>query len=331
MHASTWRLGGAICGFLLLLGAGCASTPDALTPPIGANSRPGEEPLESAAAQRELALSQRMIRAGEYSQAIPRLMHIMNKYPSSPAATDALYFAGIAYYNISGLNDARTQFNQYLQAAPEGSYAASSRQYLATMKDQAEQNLATEAAVDRRIAEVKAESGDKGELPQRLELADLYWKKGQYDVAGKLYEEILAEYPALANDSVVRTRMEKVAEDTYVLLTPSEVLRREAESEPLVIFNTSAFRSGRFESWPATSKERYYTVTGQVTNRGSNTLQEVQVIVTIYGFGSLVYDTQTVAVGTLQPGDTRAFSARFNNFDNIENINRYECIGTYRQ
>lgn len=332
MQFSTLRLGGATSLLMLILLMGCTTTPDALIPPVGANPNPGEGPGEAPAAERELDVAKRMMQAREYSQAIPRLMHVTDKYPNSPAATESLYFLGTAYYQISGLKDARDHFVRYLAAAPAGEHAESSRQYLSTLQEREEEELLSTQAIDTRIAQVQsAAAGRELELPQRLELADLHWKKGDYAAAGKIYEQVLDEYPALANDSVLRTRMEKVSDDTYVLLTPGEVLRREAEAEPLVIFNTSSFRSGRFETLPATSRERFYTVTGQVANRSENTLQDVQIIVTIYGFGSMVYDTQTVTIGTLLPDQKRAFSARFNNFDNIENVNRYECVGTFRQ
>ena len=43
------------------------------------------------------------------------------------------------------------------------------------------------------------------------------------------------------------------------------------------------------------------------------------------------YDTTTVSVGRLNPGEIRAFSVRFSNFDNIENINRYECVASFQR
>lgn len=328
MQIISRALGGFIC-VLVLTGWGCVSTPDAMRPPIGASTRNGEEPLEGVVAERELTVVRRMLQAGEYSLAIPRLTNITTKYPDTPAGREAVYYLGFTYYQLAGYKDARDQFTQYLAIAPAGVHAASSQEYLDTIERADGTTLWTDQALAARIAQVEADTSL--ELPQQLELADLYWKKGDYERAGQLYEHILGKYPQLENDTRIRTRLERVGADTFVLLTPEEVVRRGAEAEPLVIFNTSSFRSGRFESFPATSRERYYTVTGQVTNRGKEPLQDVQVIVTIYGFGSLVYDTQTINVGQLRPGDKRAFSARFNNFDNIENVNRYECVGTFRR
>jgi hypothetical protein len=60
-------------------------------------------------------------------------------------------------------------------------------------------------------------------------------------------------------------------------------------------------------------------------------LYGVQVFVTIYGFGNVVFDTSTINIGRLNPGETRAFSVRFSNFDNIENVRRHEAVGTFQR
>lgn len=324
-----------LAGFLSLLmivGAGCVSTPDALTPPMGANKSPGNENLETQTAERELESALRMLTAGQYSLAIPRLMLVTSKFPDSPAATDAYYQLGVTYHAIGGLRDARDNFRKYLRLAPQGKYAESTGQYLASLTDEAIQRNQVPEVLDSQIAAVEAAAiSGPLQLAQRLELADLYWKKGEYARAGALYQEILGDFPQLEKDATVRTRLEKQPNGDFVLLTPDEVVNRTQEAEPLSIFNTNAFRSGRFQGVPATSNERFYTVTGQVVNRGSKQLVDVQINVTIYGFGTMIYDTQTIAIGSLQPDQTQAFSARFGNFDNIDNIDRFECVGSFRR
>ncbi|MFA6241883.1 MAG: FxLYD domain-containing protein, partial [Candidatus Hydrogenedentales bacterium] len=114
----------------------------------------------------------------------------------------------------------------------------------------------------------------------------------------------------------------------YLILTPMEVQRREVEKQPLVIVNMSSFRSGEdlFTRQPL-----YYSVTGQAVNRSDSVLYGVQVMVTLYGFGNVVYDTTTANIGRLNPGESRAFSVRFSNFDDIENIYRYEAVGSFER
>jgi hypothetical protein len=93
----------------------------------------------------------------------------------------------------------------------------------------------------------------------------------------------------------------------------------------------SSFRSGRYEDWNATARERYYNVAGQAVNRSGHPLEDARITVTIYGMGQMVYDTQTASLGTLQPGETRAFSVQFSKFDNIFNVTHHECVGTFRR
>jgi len=322
---------GGVCG-LALLGGGCAPTTYAMSPNISTERGAGTEVLEEGAASRELASAQRMLRAGDYSLVIPKLMHISTRYPTTQAATDARYFLGMAYYRIGGLREAVDNYNKYLERAPDGKYAPEVREYVATLSDEVERTTVTREDLARRIVAVE----DRGAAQplafhEQLELADLYWKSGEYDRAGAMYQEMLEEWPQLESDSTIRTRIERTPAGEYVILTPQEVAQRYEESEPLVIFNTNAFRSGRFEGYHPTSRERFYNVTGEVINRGSDALTNVQVFVTIYGFGSMIYDTQTVTIGRLRPGERRAFSARFSGFDDIERVSRFECVGTYQR
>ena len=168
-------------------------------------------------------------------------------------------------------------------------------------------------------------------MAAQLELANLYWEQGQYENAGGIYAELLRHWPRLEEDLVVRRRIARGSNGEITVLTPTEVERRHREAEPLLIYNVSAFKSGRFEGWSATPNQRYYNVTGQSVNQSQTTLHDVNIIVTIYGVGFMVYDTKTANIGSLRPGEVRAFSIQFSQFDNIDNIARHECVGTFRR
>jgi hypothetical protein len=114
----------------------------------------------------------------------------------------------------------------------------------------------------------------------------------------------------------------------FAVITPAEVQRRAIERQPLSIINTSAFKSGEDL---ITRTPLYYVVTGMAVNRSDSVLYGVQVLVTIYGFGNVVYDTNTVTLGRLNPGEMRAFSVRFFNFPSIHRIHRYEAVGTFER
>ena len=92
--------------------------------------------------------------------------------------------------------------------------------------------------------------------------------------------------------------------------------------------NTNAFQSGHDL---LTREKLYYVVTGQVVNRGDSVLYGTELVVTIFGFGNVVLDTNTVSFGRMNPGEARAFSVRFSNFPNIDDIRRFEAVPTFQR
>lgn len=325
------RLDGGVCWLLLALivvFAGCQSSGVRL---IRDNSGPfaaNNTALIHASAQQELAEAKAMMRSGEYSNVIPRLTSIVSQYPDTEAGKEAWYFLGLTYFKIDGLYNADRNFRKYLELAPDGKYAALSREYLAGMEEVVAKRYANKAALEARVA--KYDSVDEPEeLAAHLELANVYWNNTEYEKAGVLYTKILKVWPSLKDDAVIRQRMERGPDGKYIVLTPAEVDRRYADAEPLAVFNTQSWRSGRYRPDQYDYSNQYYNVSGQVVNRADYPLRDVSIIVTVFGFGGRVYDSRNFQIGRMNPGETRAFSVRFTNFDNIENVQRYECVGTY--
>lgn len=332
----TWvrRVPGAgLCPILAVLLAsvlGCVSTRDTTGPPTGASYRNHGGPTSESAASQEVETARRRIEAGDYSTVLPKLQHVITRYPDTRAAVDARYYMGVAFYRISGYADALRHFNEYLAMAPQGEHAEASTEYVRLLHDEmARRHVAPEDAA-ARIAEAKAKiAAEPAVLAHYLELADAHWLAGEYQEAGAVYEGVLLRWPDLASDATIRDRIRREADGRFTVLSPGEVLRQTAQEDPLVIINTATFRSGRETLLARSYRDIYYHVSGQALNRGQEPLFGVQVTVTIYGFGNLVYETQTLNIGTLQPGQARPFSVRFSEFDVIDNITRYDCIGTY--
>ena len=323
----------AVC--LVLALCGCATSPSSTGISDPWSTSMGHGPVGSAhasdpaTAAKELAVARRMVQAGEFSLVIPRLQQIISKYPGDSAAVEARYYLGQSYYSVGAFNDALHYLNEYINLSPEGEYAASGREIVAQLTDTAREAPPTK--VESQVAALKEKlTAEPDNMAVHLELANLYWEQGQYDNAGLVYDKLLERWPLLADDLVVRRRIERSPEGQITVLTPVEVERRHRETEPLLIYNVSSFKSGRFEGWPATSNQRYYNVTGQAVNQSQRALEDVRIITTIYGFGHMVYDTKTVNLGTLRPGEVRAFSVQFSQFDNIHNVARHECLGTFR-
>ena len=283
------------------------------------------------AARKEVAAASELIASGDSYMAIPRLMHTISKYPKSGAALEARYFLGLAYYRLGGYRDAIDMFKEYERLDPQGRYVADSVKYAAKLTETYDRRYPSAKELNAKIADVtqKLEAAPD-DLNHQWRLAGLLWKRGDYDNAGSLYKGIVDRTPQYANNKTIRERIDLLPNGEYTVLSPGEVQRRQAEAQPLLVINQASFRAGRDADFFART-ERDYVVTGQVLNRGDSVLYDVEVTITLFGVGNIVYDTRTVRIGRLNPTEIRAFSARFRNFENIENVNRYDCAGSFRR
>jgi tetratricopeptide (TPR) repeat protein len=317
-------LAGILLGAVCM--AGCATPRATNAGPYGP-TRPTM--VDSRQAQKEVDAARAMIEAREFSGVVPRLLLTMTKYPRTAAAADARYWLAVTYYNVQSYRDAISMFEEYIELAPDGQYLDSSQQYLAQLRTEYDEKFPSGAELDGRVAELtEAVQASPGNVDAQLALADALWRRGSYEDAGRIYSSVLRHHEDRRGDPLIRSRFEYMGNGEYILLTPSEIQRQQTEAKPLQIANVNAFRSGEdlFTRMP-----RYYVVTGQARNLSESVLYGVQVFVTIYGFGNVVYDTSTVNIGRLNPGETRAFSVRFSNFDNIENVRRHEAVGAFQR
>jgi tetratricopeptide (TPR) repeat protein len=300
--------------------------------PVGVPPGPGNAAIDASAATKDLDTAQHLLKRGDYSQALPRLMGIINTYPDAAAAVEAHYFLGLAYYQIDGYRDAQLYFSEYLKRAPKGVYAQLSQEYLAGLEDPTARRKAAIERLRESLAtsEQSAEASPR-ELADQLRLADLYWKSAQYEDAGLVYRKLMAQFPELEDDATLRQRMERAPDGAYVLLTPRELDRRYAADNPLYLSDLDDYKSRRFRGagYGNTTFDDAYHVSGKARNRGEETLHDVQIAVTIYTSGTRVLDTKMISVGRMRAGEVRPFHVRFTNFDNVSNIGRYECTGTF--
>ena len=318
--------------FSVLLISGCV-TGGYTTSPTGANPNPENVFVEKHSAAKELAVAQEMVRSGEYSVVIPRLQRVIQRYPDTQPGKDAHYVLGQAYYHIGGLADSLDYFNKYLEQDPAGRYGDLAREYVAGLADEVDRITVTKGELNNRIKVLESQAKQDPEaFATQLELADLYWRNEEYDRSANIYISLMEAYPQLETGTTIRKRIEKSPSGGYTILTPSKVAEIYAESEPLIFVNSNSFRSGRRSGWNASSlQDTNYNVTGEAMNRSQNTLYNVEVEITIYGFASRIYDTKTVRVGKLEPGQKRPFVAKFSNFDTIDNVDRYECTGYFNR
>ncbi|MCC6794750.1 MAG: hypothetical protein IT366_06490 [Candidatus Hydrogenedentes bacterium] len=325
-----WRALGVGLAGAIVIGAvmvGCQSTA-----PKNDLDRPNHRGLtgpttgtESGAGSVEQA--RKSIEAGDTSNVIPRLMHVIGNAPASQPALDARYWLAVAYAKIGSYRDAIDMYREYLELAPEGRYAEAAKGQREALETEYKAKFQTPEQLDEEVGKLSgALQQDPNNVQLQIQLANTLWKRGDYDRAAKIYYQVIGANPALANEPDLRDRIESLPNGEIIVLTPAEIQRREVERQPLVVFNTAAFRSGKDLF---TREPLYFAVTGQVVNQSKSVLYGVQVVVTIYGFGNMVYDTSNVNIGRMNPGEVRAFSTRFSNFDNIDEVHRFDCVASY--
>lgn len=296
---------------------------------VTSGTGPGGARTSGPSTSRNLKEIRAYIDNDDYRFVVPNCLRVIQDAPHSADAIEARYWLAIAYLNTKTYRNAIDQFENYLRLAPEGYYAQPAQERLTRLLQAYENEVVTSAKLDALILEAtEAVEADPSNLEQQLTLADLHWRRGNYTAAAQHYAQIVANHPTYARDVKIRRRVEFHRDGSYIVLTPNELIRRGIEADPLAIVGTTSFRSGRDTF---TQDFHYYSVSGQAINRSESVLYGVEVHVTIYGFGEVIYDSRTVRFGTLNPGESRAFSVRLGNFDNIENIHRYECVGSFQR
>lgn len=280
-------------------------------------------------ARQDLATVRVLLESDRYYEALPRLQQVIAKYPHGNANIDARYLLGYTYYKIDDYRDAIESLHEYLALAPEGKYGADARALVARLEKEYGDRYPDHQDIEREIATAQQDlQKHAGSLELSTRLADLLWRHGDYAKAGALYTETARKFPELKRDPVFSERIEIGPGENYTVLTPAEILRREIDRRPLSVLNTASFRTGRDL---ITRQPLYYSVTGQVLNRSDSVLYGVEVHVTIYGYGTTIYDTATYRLGRLNPAESRAFRTRFSNFESINRIDRYECTVSYQR
>jgi len=303
----------------VLLFSGCVSSP-----------RFSSGPLSHSAGKSDISGAWKMYNDRQYHQVIPRLQQIVEGSNEVSTANEARYILGLSYEKIEGHKDAIIMFSTYVRIEPEGQYAPESRESIQRLTRNYEQQFPSEESLETNIASLRTElTASPNSMPLQAGLADLIWKQGNYDEAGRLYFDLSRKYPDFKNNSMFTERIElQTGSSSYVVLSPAELQRRDIAKTPLRIINTTSFRTGR-DRYTRTAK--FYVVTGQVLNRSDQTLYGVEVTTTVYGFGSTVFDTATFRIGLLNPGETRAFSSRMSNFEDMNTITRFESTATYQK
>jgi len=229
---------------------------------------------------------------GRYLSAMTKYLLVLQRDSTRPGARqEARFRLAECYYNMRSFMEAGIQFERYLADYPDGAFVSEAKQYLGKLQ------------------------GIEDQERQQQELQTKENQAVQLDSAKR-------------NDKLINSRLEFHEDGSATVLTPAEQERRERERNPVAIFNKHGYRGG--SGGVLQGEPRWYTVTGQVVNRSSRTIGSVSVAVTLYDFSGHVLDTANYGMGAMRPGQIRAFRTTFTAFENIYNIDHYECEAVYQ-
>ncbi len=134
-------------------------------------------PTGSLADDAEMALGRQRLRQGRHDEAKASFQMVFEQYPNSDWADAALFFSGVADLNSAGvtgdnerlLESARSAFEGYLWAEPNGDYASRAR------------GLVREC--------------DEKQAAAALEIARFYKRRGELRAEAAYYHAIISEHP----------------------------------------------------------------------------------------------------------------------------------------
>jgi len=281
----------------------------------------------------ELEYAYQELAQGKYLSAVPKYLWILQQKESTPGARqEARFRLGECYYNMRSYMESGIQFQRYLADYPDGAFVPEAKQYLEKLQgiedqERQQQELQTKENEARLKKWRETARREPGSAEAAAQVGHALWDLGEYEDAAREYSRAVKLDPVKRDDKTIRSRLVFHQDGTATVLTPAEIERREKERNPIVIYNKHSYMAGGQDLYSA--EPRYFIVTGEVVNRSSRTLRDVEVAVTISDFAGHVLDAASCNIGAMRPGRIKPFTAKFGNFENIYNIDRYECTAVY--
>ncbi|MCH8333849.1 hypothetical protein IIC65_07945 [Candidatus Sumerlaeota bacterium] len=237
---------------------------------------------------------------------------------------------GVAYLELKNYYDAERVLQGYILDYRGGRYEEEAALYCAAIATaRAELGHAAEARLEaaigdlNRLLELEKEHPSDPEI--KYQLGNIYYEVGEYEDAGKKYFEAQELEAAYRQNELVMRRLFINDQGEPEALSPGALQRIERERHPLVIFDKMTYYQRRTSS-SFSARQVYAVLTGKVRNQGSQSLRGVTIEVRFLNARNQILDVQPVQIGTLGPGEVRAFLARASNYDSLLNITRIDTI-----
>jgi len=270
----------------------------------------------------------------KYHSAITKFEYLSINHPDPQKRQAFLMKKGLSLYLLRSYHEAEKAFRDYIALYPNGMYKAESEAYLTkieALRSEKERNY---------VLQREQMKGDVQLLTQMLErdpynaqvhydLANKLWELGKYNEAAQHYLKAGEIDAALKETELLKNRLMINGKGDTVPITPELQKELDREKNPVVIFDVHSYYQRGKRDYLGASKS-YQTVAGKVRNQSKNTIQKISISVNFYNLQHDILDTQSYYVGTMGPQEVRAFLVKGQNYDNLYNMDHFECVPSFQ-
>ena len=265
-----------------------------------------------------------------YESAIAKYQRLSLHYPDEKKRQYFHMQKGRAFYLLRSYHDAEDTFREYLKIYPEGLYVDEAETYLVKIRSlRAEKERSYKLQREQIEGDVrllrKILEQDPYNAQVHYQLASKLWDLEEYNEAAKHYLKAGDIDAALKETELIQNRLMIDANGNAVPITPERQKEMEQEKNPLVVFDVHSYEQRMKPEFFGAGKA-FRVVAGKVRNQSSRVLRDASVSVNFYNIRHEILDTQSYNIGSMGPREVRAFLVNGQNFDNIYNIDHFECL-----
>lgn len=264
-----------------------------------------------------------------YESAVAKYQQLALTHPDEKKRQFFVMQKGRALYLMRSFHDAEATFRDYLRNHPDGLYLDESESYLTKIqslraeKDRKDYLKREQIEGDIRLLRRVIEN-DPYNAQAQYQLASKLWDIEEYDEAARHYLRAGEIDAALKESELIKNRLMIDESGDAVPITPERQKLMEQEKNPLVTFDVHSYEQ-RVKPEVMGASKALSTVAGKVRNQSGRVLRHASVNVNFYNVRHDILDTQVYYIGTMGPREVRAFLVNGQNFDNIHNVDHFEC------
>ncbi|MBN1901501.1 tetratricopeptide repeat protein [Candidatus Sumerlaeota bacterium] len=271
----------------------------------------------------------------KYESAVTKYQYLFHHHPESDKKQYFLFQKGLSLYLLRSYHDAEKTFKEYLDLYHDGLYQAESNAYLTkieALRAEREKNYVLQREEIKGNVDLLRLMVERNPYDAQVhyELANHLWDLGDYNEAAKHYLKAGEIDAALKESELIKNRLMINGQGDVIPITPALQRELEREKNPLVVFDVHSYQQRTKPDYLGASKA-FQTVSGKVRNQSKQAIHRVSIAVNFYNVRHELLDTQNFYVGTMGPQEVRAFLVKGQNFDNLYNIDHFECLSYYNQ